>query len=665
MTTNTSENEIGLRKIMDMTRGISIIVLLIHFYFYCYAAFREWQLTWPLVDRIFMNVQRTGLFTGFNKTKLITLGFLLLSLLGSKGRKSKELTVRNALSYLAAGALLYFTAQLLFTIKNLPATDLAITYMAITTIGYLLLLTGGARLSRVIHQKLNGEVFNDGNETFPQEERLLESEYSINLPTRYIHPQLGARRGWINLINGRRGILIAGSPGSGKSWFIVEPILETLSEKGFAQFIYDYKYPDLTLLAYNYFLRNGKRYSRPPKFYYIDFSNPSFSHRCNPLNPEILFDVMDAIQASKSILLAINRTWAVKQGDFFVESPINLLAAVIWFLRRYKEGLFCTLPHAIELLQLDFESLFTVLNSEPEVSALVSGFLDAWRDDVMETLVGQLASVKIPLGRLSSPQLYYILTGNDFTLDINDAEQPKIVCLGNDPIRSEALSPVISLFCDRLNKVINRKGRMKCATVYDEFATIRAASVQTVIQVGRSNDILPVIVIQDYSQLKQTYAREEAEALFNMAGNILCGQVNGETAKLVADRFPRIRQPRTSLSTNSQDVSISESTQLDPSMPPSTISQLSSGEFVGIVADDPDIPIQLKAFHAHILKDTRAAEKEKRFLGPLSEVRTVDEATIVENYLQIVQDVRNICDDVRSTLQAAGKSHLIIEKPRD
>jgi hypothetical protein len=253
------------------------------------------------------------------------------------------------------------------------------------------------------------------------------------------------------------------------------------------------------------------------------------------------------------------------------------------------------------------------------------------------------------------------LTGNDFTLDINDPKQPKFVCLGNDPIRAEALSPVISLFCDQLNKVINRKDRMKCAVVYDEFATIRATSVQTVIQVGRSNDIMPIIVIQDYSQLKQTYTRDEAEALFNMAGNILCGQVNGETARLVAERFPRIRQRRTSVSVNSQDVSINESRQLDPSVPASTISNLSSGEFVGIVADDPALPIALKAFHGRIINDPEAAARERGSLVPLPEVRTVDEATITTYHQQVFKDVHDIYDDLVEQLRNdAAKHHLII-----
>ena len=565
MTTNTSENEQGLRQIIDLIRGISIIILLIHFYFYCYAAFHEWRLTMPLLDRIFANARQTGLFSSFNKTKLISFGFLALSLFGTRGRKSQRLNYEEALLDIAAGTAVYFTSQFIFLIGGLSAVTLATLYMAATVGGYLCALTGGALLSRVIQSRLSTRVFNDEYETFPQEERLLDNDHSLNLPTIYRHR--GNHNGWINIVNARRGVLIAGTPGSGKTWFIIEPFLQTLSKKHFAQFIYDYKYPQLTLRTYGHFLENRHRYPVQPEFYYIDFSNPSRSFRCNPLNPGQLRDLMDAIEAAKSILLAINRTWAAKQGDFFVESPIHLLAAVIWFLRRYEQGRFCTLPHAIELLQLESESLLTVLNTEPEIAALMSPFLDAYRDDVMETFVGQVASVKVPLGRLSSPQLYYILTGNDFTLNINDPEQPKIVCLGNDPIRSQALAPVLSLFCDRLNKIINRPNQMKCAVVYDEFATIRATSVQTIIQVGRSNDIMPIIVIQDFSQLKQTYAREDAEALFSMAGNIICGQVNGETARLVADRFPRIRQPRTSISTNSQDVSIGESHPTGPLYP--------------------------------------------------------------------------------------------------
>jgi len=262
----------------------------------------------------------------------------------------------------------------------------------------------------------------------------------------------------------------------------------------------------------------------------------------------------------------------------------------------------CTIPHAIELVQLDYDKLFTVLNYEPDIRSLLSPFIAAYLSDIMETVESQIASVRIPLARLASPELYYLTSGDDFSMDINNPLAPKIVCLGSDPTKSEALAPILSVFCDRMNKIINQKGKYKCATVYDEFAQIRVASVQNVIAVGRGHDISVILALQDYSQLKRVYSRDEAESIFNMAGNIISGQVSGETAKLLAERFPKIMQDRESLSINSADTSISRSKHLDVSIQPATISSLSSGEFVGVVADDPLQPIDRKAFHCKIKK---------------------------------------------------------------
>jgi hypothetical protein len=369
------------------------------------------------------------------------------------------------------------------------------------------------------------------------------------------------------------------------------------------------------------------------------------------------------MEASKTMLLSINRTWANKQGEFFVESPINFLAAVFWFLRKFEGGRYCTLPHARELIQLKYDDLFTVLNTEPEVKHLVTPFISAYLNDVMETVDSQIASVRIPLGRLASPLLYYILSGNDFTLDINNPQAPKIVCLGSDPLKSEALAPIISLFCDRLHKIVNQKGKAKCALVYDEFSSIRVPSIQTVIAVGRGHDIVPIIAIQDYSQLKKVYSKEEAEAIFNMTGNFITGQVSGESAKLVSERFPKIMQDRESISINSFDTSISRSKQLESSVPPSTIASLSSGEFVGMVADNPDELITLKTFHSRMVNDPIALQNEKDANLPLPVVRKIDQTIIQANDKEIKQDVQNIVESVmEEILNDSTKEHLLIKK---
>jgi hypothetical protein len=456
--------------------------------------------------------------------------------------------------------------------------------------------------------------------------------------------------------------LILGSPGSGKSYFLVENIIRQLSDKGFVQFVFDFKFPELSTLTYNYYLKNKNKYPVIPSFYCVNFTNPI--HRINPLFPEQMNDLIDAIEASKTMLLSINKSWVNRQGEFFVESPINLLAATIWFLRKYQDGKYCTLPHAIELLQLRLDVFFSVLNSEPEIQTLIDPFIQSFLADNMETVDCQMASVKIPLGRLSSPLLYYILSGNDFTLDINNPEQPKIFCLGNDPTKADALAPIISLIVDRMNKIINQPGKHKCLTIYDEFARLRASSVLNVIGQGRSNDIICAIALQDYSQLKQVYSREEAETIFNMAGNIISGQVSGETAKLLSERFPKIMQDRQSISINRNDTSISRSKQLEASIPPATISTLSSGEFVGITADNPDQPMELKAFHCKIQNNHEALRKEKEKFHPLPGPEIpIDAAAIQANYLQIKEDIRQIADVViEELLNDPAREYLVVKK---
>jgi hypothetical protein len=591
---------------------------------------------------------------------LLSLLFLFISLIGAKGRKSQKLNYRTALAYLITGLILYFSSGLSLYIKGFDIASIALVYFTITGIGFILIISGGVILTRIIKGGLNNDVFNKENETFPQEERLLTNPYSINLPASY-KLKGKIRRSWINFINPRRGLLILGSPGSGKSWFVIENIIRQLSEKTFSQFVFDYKYPELTNLTYNQFLKNHHKYSTKPKFYCVNFSHPI--HRLNPLYPSMMTDIIDAMEASKTMLLSINKTWLNRQGEFFVESPINLLAAVIWFLKKFQNGKYCTLPHAIELLQLDYDKLFTVLNSESEIQTLINPFIKSYLDDNMETIDSQMASVKIPLGRLSSPMLYYILSGNDFTLDINNPKEPKIFCLGNDPVKADALAPVISLIVDRLNKIINQPGRYKCATIYDEFATIRASSVLKVIGQGRSNDIICAIALQDYSQLKQAYSREEAEVIFNMTGNIISGQVSGETAKLLAERFPKTMQDRESLSINSSDTSISRSKALEAAIPPSTISTLSSGEFVGIMADNPDQPIDLKAFHCRILNDPKALKKERQSSMPFVTGINVDQVVIQRNYQQIKVDSEEIAETVlEGLLNDPAREHLVVKK---
>ena len=658
----TSENPQALGKIMDMTRMLSMIVLALHFYYYCYAVFAHWKLVSLFTDRILSNLAGTGLYATFNKSKLIALCLLLVSLMGARGKKHENLRLRTGIISMALGACIYFSSALSFSFSANVNSQM-VAYMTITFMGYMLVLTGGTLVSRVIYVKLNGkDIFNKENETFPQHEPLLDNEYSINLPARY-NLKGKSRGSWINFINPFRGILVAGSPGSGKTYFVIRHMITQHIAKGFSMFVYDFKFDDLSIIAYNSWLKHRANYKIAPAFYAINFDDLSRSHRCNPLDHASMSDITDAAESARTILMGLNREWIKRQGDFFVESPINFLTAVIWFLRKYRDGEFCSLPHVIELMQVDYDKLFTLLRTEKEIEVLINPFITAYLNDAMEQLEGQIASAKIALARLSSPQLYYVLSGNDFTLDINNPKEPKIVCMGNNPQKIQTYGAVLSLYVTRLIKLVNSKGKLKSSLIFDEFPTIYLNNMDSLIATARSNKVSTTIGIQDFSQLKKDYGRDQAEVIMNITGNIISGQVSGDTAKQLSERFGKIMQDRTSLSINRTDTSVSKSKQLDLAIPSSKISTLSSGEFVGIVSDNPDQRIELKAFHAKIQNDHDALQKEQSKYKELPVVRTIDNVIVQRNYLQIKHDVEDIVEcEMERILGDPGLGYLIVKK---
>src|SRR5665647_2396087 len=637
----TGENEQGLRKIVDLTRFASIFILLLHFYFYCYGAFEQWEIKSVITDRLLKNIMNTGLFSSQYTSKFLSFGLLIISLFGAQGKKDEKINWRSIVAYLLIGLLLFFGSKILFRL-NYSIGNVATIYMSVTGVGFLLILAGVNLTSRLISLNLSNDIFNSLNETFPQEERLLSNEYSINLPARY-SLKSKVRKSWINIINPFRGLLVIGSPGSGKSWFIIQHVIKQHIEKGFAMFVYDFKYDDLSKIVYNWLQQNKNKYAVPPSFFVINFDNLSVSHRCNPLDPSSMNDITDATESARTILLGLNREWINKQGDFFVESPINFVTAIIWFLRKYADGKYCTLPHVIELMQSDYDELFPVLNTQPEIEVLVNPFITAYQNDAMEQLEGQIASAKIGMARLASPQLYWVLSGNDFTLDINNPKHPKIVCVGNNPEKQQIYGAVLSLYISRLVRQVNKKGMLKCSLIFDEFPTIYFNNMDSLIATARSNKVATTLAMQDFSQLKKDYGKEQADVIINITGNIISGQVMGETSKLLSERFGKIMQDRQSVSVNRSDTSISHSKQLDSAIPASKIAALSSGEFVGLVADNPDEKIKLKMFHAEIIND---ADKLNEEVGQYKEIPVVSNVTqVMDNYYQVKMEVKRLISE--------------------
>ena len=642
----------ALAKIMEFGRAVSIFLLVVHVYVYCYPSITAWHLNLEVIDRILVNFNNTtGIFNCILWSKLLAVLLLAVSCLGTHGVKGEKITWPKIYAALVAGCALFF---LNWWLLELPLPHMANTafYIFTLTAGYLALLMSGLWMSRLYRHNLMEDVFNMENESFMQETRLMENEYSVNLPTRFYYKKRW-NNGFVNIVNIFRACMVIGTPGSGKSYAIVNSYIRQLIAKGFAIYIYDYKFDDLSTIAYNSLLKNMDKYEVKPRFYVINFDDPCRSHRCNPINPEFMTDISDAYEASYTIMLNLNRTWIEKQGDFFVESPIILLAAIIWYLKIYKNGIYCTFPHAVELLNKPYSDLFTVLTSYPELENYLSPFMDAWKGGAQDQLQGQIASAKIPLTRMISPQLYWVMTGNDFSLDINNPKEPKLLCVGNNPDRQNIYSAALGLYNSRIVKLINKKRQLKCAVIIDELPTIYFRGLDNLIATARSNKVGVLLGFQDFSQLTRDYGEKESKVIQNTVGNIFSGQVVGETAKTLSERFGKVLQQRQSVSINRQDVSTSINTQLDSLIPASKIANLSQGTFVGAVADNFGEKIEQKIFHAEIVVDhaaVSAEEKAYRKIPFINEFKDKDGNDIMmqqiqRNYDQIKSDAQAIINE--------------------
>jgi len=657
----------ALGKIMDFMRALSVIFLLINAYWFCYGAFLTWGFTLGIVDKILMNFQRTtSLFSSILWTKLFCLVFLALSCLGTKGVKEESITWPKIWAVLAVGFILFFLNWWLLALP-IGKVGAASLYIFTLSVGYICLLMAGVWMSRLLKNNLMDDVFNLENESFMQETRLLENEYSVNLPTRFYYKKRWYK-GWINIVNPFRASMVLGTPGSGKSFAIVNNYIKQQIEKGFAMYIYDYKFPDLSEIAYNHLLTHLDAYEVKPQFFVINFDDPRKSHRCNPINPAFMTDISDAYESAYTIMLNLNRTWIQKQGDFFVESPIILLAAIIWFLKIYQGGRYCTFPHAIEFLNRPYAQIFPILTAYDELANYLSPFMDAWEGGAQDQLQGQIASAKIPLSRMISPALYWVMTGDDFSLDINNPREPKVLVVGNNPDRQNIYSAALGLYNSRIVKLINKKKQLKSSVIIDELPTIYFRGLDNLIATARSNKVAVCLGFQDFSQLTRDYGDKESKVIQNTVGNVFSGQVVGETAKTLSERFGKVLQQRQSMTINRNDKSTSISTQMDSLIPASKISNLTQGMFVGAVSDNFDERIEQKIFHAEIVVDVAKVSAESKAYLPIPTIATFPNEdgsdslteTIETNYKRVKQEILSLVElEIERIKSDPNLAHLL------
>jgi hypothetical protein len=646
----TNDNQ--YRELRNLAAGCCVALLALHYYYFCHLGLAAWSFTHPIADRVVAGFAGKGLFR--HPAVSLTLALLALALTNIGAKAPPQVKPRRLIILLLGGSLLYFGGFLLLYLDTDPKSR-TIVYMASTLTGLALLYAAIRAIAGLLTWPAKRAIFNQYNESFPQEERLLSHPNFFQLRGRYRF-QNRWRQNVINL-DIYRGTIVAGSPGSGKTRYVFKQLIRQSIERGMATFVFDLKYPGLTQFVYNELENVRPSLKNPPQFYSFNFNN--LDCRCNVLAPESMEDLSDAIESARTLFYGINRRAAKLQGEFFVESAVDFFAACIWFLRQYENGRYCTLPHLIELMATDYPSLFSVLRSYPDLATLVQPFTDALQYNVMDQLQGQLDSARIPLFSLVSPKLYYLLSATDFSLAINDPAAPKIVCLGSDPQKQHIYGAVISLFVSRMLKMINRPGGSACQVYIDEFPTFHSLNMDTTLATCREHKVGIVLGIQTIDQLRKEYGRDHADALINLPANLLTSQVTGDSARFTSELIGKILQERSTVSTNTRGTSTSQSLQLDLAIPASKIATLSSGEFVGITADSPDQPMALKAFHCQIQLGSETTGKER----PLPS-KQVSKDTINQVFQQVQAETKRIVENRMQHMRDTPSLAKLILNPK-
>ena len=603
------------------------LVLLYCVYYHGYGFFDGCGLTSRYVDIAIAMLRSEGLMAGPLPLKAASLTFFLMGLFMRSSLMGTQVPLRTSIIVTAAGLSLYLSPF------QAPAP-----FVLCSVSGFTATVVGASLLWK--HLRPGVRETDPQSDTFLQCGRKLENRYSVNIPTRYCHGGR-MRDGWINVVNPFRGTLVLGTPGSGKSYSVYGPFIEQMIGKGYTMFVYDYKYPDLTRTVYDELCENIGQYPVRPHFYTIDFQHPEYSNRCNPMHARYILDPADSAEVAEIIMLNIC-PGKEQKNDFFDMSAKNYLDSAINYLSRYEGGRYCTFAHLVEFVCRDYKDVMRILAADPVLEVKMAPFISAMEGGAQDQLQGQIASATIPLAKFASPELYWVLTGDDFTMDINDPSDPKIVCVGNDPKRQAIYGTTLALYTSRLCKTVNEKGKLHSAVLLDELPTIFVKGLDNLIATARSNKVAVVLGAQDRSQLVRDYGQKESDVIFNTVGNIFAGQVNGDTASKLSKSFGKEFRDRRSQSYGSDSESETLSRQLEDRLPVSVIETLSQGVFCGKVQDDFGMKNDYKFFHAEIQRPSRerhdhwsSRPKTREFEGDMN-------AEIQANFLQVKQDVENM-----------------------
>lgn len=553
---------------------------------------------------------------------------VLLVSIGTKAKKNLNINIGKSIVLpIMIGTLLIFGTQLFLdelfdpnAYKPIPYLNInQIIYAIISFLGVIILMVGTDNISKIIKSNLGKDKWNVEEESFDQNRELIETDYSINIPYRFYFKKK-MNDGWLN-INPFRGSLVIGTPGSGKSFSIINPAIRQLVQKGFALCIYDYKFPDLGKIAYYHYLqkkKNNKKYKH--NFVVINLNDVEKSKRLNPLKREYIQTLAQAQEMAESMVFSLQKGGGGGGGSeqFFTQSAINFLSACIGFLANYDGGKFASLPHLLGMLNRSYEEIFNALFSNDELHSLLSTFKSSYENKAFDQLEGQVGTLKVYLSRLANKESYWVFSGDEVDLRISSQENPSIVILASDPNTQDINSALYSVALNRILKLVNSKGNLPSGVIADELPTIYIHKIDNLIATARSNKVAVMLGLQELPQFKQFYKREVADTITSIIGNIFSGSARDkQTLEWLEKVFGKVKQQSHSMSINNNQTTLSIQERMDSLIPAGKISSQTTGEMVGIIARDESLEATeytTSAFNGKItLNPTELSKEEKGY----------------------------------------------------
>ncbi|WP_159479758.1 type IV secretion system DNA-binding domain-containing protein [Chryseobacterium sp. 18068] len=519
--------------------------------------------------------------------------------------------------------ILFFTAVFsfaLFLLVNLVFQKQNYFSYALYVLTYLVALINAVNSKSRVLDHIKDDRKEELERSFFQDREKVETDMSVNIPYRYNY-EGKERISYINICAPNRGMLVGGIAGSGKTFAVIEPVMQQLTSKGTTGLIYDFKFPTLTRIQYNYFLWYKDKFAVEPNFYFINFDDPAYSHRINPINEDLLKSETDASESAKTIMNNLNKEWIKKEGDFWVDSAITYASMAIWFLKlmnkKYNVNV-CSLPHVIALSS--FEStdiLFDMFLEYEELKSFLKPFQDAIAKGAMQQIAGQMGSAAIALTKLASKELFYVLTDDDFKLDLNNPLSPKILCVGNNPERQETYKAPIALISTKVLKTLNQQNKLKSMVIVDEFPTINIMGINTAINTGRSNQMCVLLGFQNVSQIYAGYEKDTADDIMKSCGTRVMGQMMDEDAEKMSKSLGKQKVVRENLSINSTEVSSSLNLSMEDVVPAERFSQFQQGTVAGFFADTFDAKDPNKIFYGEVIADMEVKKRQEEHDLPM------------------------------------------------